>query len=290
MKIIKDTILVPSNHSINTRKVVLSADPSKIHVHSNFELIYIISGRGKRIVGHNISEFSEGELMLLPPNIPHCWYILDNEQNETPKAYVTHFNEKVTSMDFSNIPELEMVVGLFKSAQKGILFKGEKTVKVGNILKRMVSLKGLERYIELMKVIQILITIEDRVYLIHPISPSNLFNKKNDLINKVYRYIYTNVRNGISLKEAADLVFKEPATFCKFFKSLTNQTFMDYVTKVRIGIAVKLLVETKMQITEICYECGYNNLANFHYYFKLIMNKTPSEYRKAFMISQSTYD
>ncbi len=57
---------------------------------------------------------------------------------------------------------------------------------------------------------------------------------------------------------------------------------MDYVKKVRIGIASRLLAETDSQITQICYECGYNNLANFNYYFKLVMKKNPSEYRKAF--------
>lgn len=65
-------------------------------------------------------------------------------------------------------------------------------------------------------------------------------------------YIYNNIKTGISLKQAAELVFKEPANFCKYFKTKTNQTFMEYVTNVRIWMAAKLLVETKMQITEIC--------------------------------------
>lgn len=57
---------------------------------------------------------------------------------------------------------------------------------------------------------------------------------------------------------------------------------MGYVKNVRIGIAAKLLAETDKQITQICYECGYKNLANFNLYFKVIMKKTPSEYRKDF--------
>ena len=282
MKIIKDTIFVPSNHSISTQKLILSNNPVKIHSHSNYELIYISSGTGKRIIGHNISEFSKGELIFLPPHVPHCWYSVDTQTNGVSEAYVTHFNEKITSLDFSHIPELEMVVNLFREIRKGIWFKGEKTEKVGTIIKKMVNLKGIERYIELMKVFQLLIQIEDREYLIHPISHDNLFDRDHDIIDNVFKYIYDNVKTGISLKEAAELVFKEPAAFCKYFKSKTNQTFMNYVTNVRIWIAAKLLVETKMQIAQICYECGYENLANFHHYFKLIMNKTPKEYRRDF--------
>jgi AraC-like DNA-binding protein len=54
------------------------------------------------------------------------------------------------------------------------------------------------------------------------------------------------------------------------------------VKSVRIGISARLLAETDKQITQICYESGYNNLANFNHYFKQVMKKTPSEYRKEF--------
>ena len=282
MKIIKESIFVPSNHSINTQKIVLSNSPIKVHVHSNYELNYIVSGSGKRIIGHNISDFSKGDLIFLPPNIPHCWYSLDIQTKGVSEAYVTHFNEKITILDFTSIPELEKVVNLFRSIRKGIWFKGEKTEKVGTVIKKMAKLNGVERYIELMKVFLLLIQIEDREYLIQPISHDNLFDKDHDIIDKVLKYIYNNIKTGISLKEAAELVFKEPASFCKYFKYKTNQTFMNYVTNVRIWMAAKFLVETNMQITDICYECGYNNLSNFHHYFKLIMNKTPTEYRRAF--------
>jgi len=84
------------------------------------------------------------------------------------------------------------------------------------------------------------------------------------------------------LNEAAALMYKEPASFCRYFKNKTNQTFMSYVKNVRIGMASKMLAETNKPITQICYECGYNNLANFNHYFKVIINKTPSHYRKDF--------
>jgi len=54
------------------------------------------------------------------------------------------------------------------------------------------------------------------------------------------------------------------------------------VKNIRISIAAKMLAETDKQISQICYECGYNNLANFNHYFKKVMGKTPTEYRKDF--------
>jgi transcriptional regulator GlxA family with amidase domain len=110
----------------------------------------------------------------------------------------------------------------------------------------------------------------------------NNYNKDKDQINKVYEYVFQNIQEGVKLNDAAGLVCMEPSSFCRYFKKKTNKTFMNYVKRVRIGIAAKLLAETDKQITQICYECGYNNLANFNHYFKLIMKKTPSEYRKSF--------
>jgi AraC-like DNA-binding protein len=146
----------------------------------------------------------------------------------------------------------------------------------------MATLSGLERYIELLKVFNLLLQIEERENLTLPSSLPNSFDKDHDQINKIYEYVFKNIHSGIKLKNASALVYMEPGSFCRYFKKKTRQTFMDYVKKVRIGIAAKMLAETDKQITQICYECGYNNLANFNHYFKVIMKKTPSEYRKDF--------
>jgi len=282
MEIIYENIFVPHRHSFITRKLQLDPKSHKIHSHKNFELNYISSGSGKRIVGNNISSFTGGDLVLLGPDIPHCWDILETDPNEPSECIVTHFYENIISSDFFNIPELEHVVDLLKKSGNGIWFKGKKTEKVGLVLKKMVSLNGLELYIELLKVFHLLLGIEEREYLALPSSLPTPYDKDQTHINKIYEYVFKNIMSGIKLKEAAALVYMEPGSFCRYFKKKTNKTFMDYVKSVRIGIASKLLAETDKQITQICYECGYNNLANFNHYFKIIMKKTPSEYRKDF--------
>ncbi|MEI6141415.1 MAG: AraC family transcriptional regulator [Mariniphaga sp.] len=282
MEIIYEKIFVSQQHSFITRKLQMDPNSHKIHSHKNFELNYITSGSGKRIVGSNISSYAKGDLVLLGPNIPHCWDILETEEGAVPECIVTHFYENIINSDFFNIPELAQVVTLLKNAGNGIWFKGKKTEKVGQVLRRMVNLKGLERYIELLKVFNLLLQIDERENLALPAFLPNSYDKDHDQINKIYEYVFNNVQTGIKLKEASELVFMEPSSFCRYFKKKTNQTFMDYVKNVRIGIAAKFLAETDKQITQICYECGYNNLANFNHYFRVIMKKTPSDYRKDF--------
>lgn len=282
MQFVYEKIFVPNKHSFITRRLKMDPNSEKIHSHKNFELNLITSGAGRRIVGNHISSYTPGDLVLLGPNISHCWEVLDVEQDREPECIVTHFYENIISSDFFNIPELEDVIELLKMADSGILFKGPKIEKVAVVLARMVELKGLERYIELLKVFNHLLKVEDREFLALPSSLPNTYDKDKEQIDKIYEYVFQNIQEGINLKDASKLVFMEPSSFCRYFKKKTNQTFMEYVKSVRIGIAAKLLAETDKPITHICYECGYNNLANFNYYFKVIMGKTPSEYRKDF--------
>jgi len=282
MEIIYEKIFVPHKHSFITRKLQMELNSHRIHSHENFELNFITSGSGKRIVGNSISSYAEGDLVLLGPNIPHCWDVLSEENINPPECIVTHFYENIISSDFFKIPELEEVMTLLRNSSNGIWFKGKKTEKVGVALRKMVTLTGLERYIELLKVFNLLLQVEDREILTLPSAHQESFDKDHVQINKIYEYVFKNIHTGIKLKEASALVFMEPGSFCRYFKKKTRHTFMDYVKKVRIGIAAKLLAETDKQITQICYECGYNNLANFNHYFKVIMKKTPSEYRKDF--------
>jgi AraC-like DNA-binding protein len=283
MEIIYEKIFVSHEHSFITRKMQMDPNSHKIHSHKNFELNYIKSGSGKRIVGNNISSYAEGDLVLLGPDIPHCWNVTETDQNLLSECIVTHFYENIISSNFFNIPELEDVENLLKNAGNGIWFRGKKTEKVGQTLRKIITLEGLQRYIELLKVFHLLLQIEEREELALPSSLPTPYDKHHGHINKIYEYVFKNIQTGIKLKEAAELVFMEPGSFCRYFKKKTNQTFMDYVKNVRIGIAAKMLAQTDKQITRISYECGYSNLANFNHYFKVIMKKTPSEYRKDFL-------
>lgn len=283
MEFIYEKISVPFKKTFITRRLKMDPKSNKIHSHKNFELNLIVSGSGRRIVGNHISSYTKGDLVLLGPNVYHCWEVQSAEEEE-PEAecIVTHFSENIINSGFFNIPELENVVTLLHDAGSGIFFHGKKAEKVAATITKMASLSGLDLYIKLLEVFNLLLQIEDKEYLALPSSQPHVHEKDIDQINKVYEYVFQNIREGIKLKEASSLVCMEPGSFCRYFKKKTNQTFMDYVKNVRIGIAAKLLAETDKQITQICFECGYNNLANFNHYFKDIMKKTPSEYRKDF--------
>lgn len=283
MEIVYERIFVSHEHSFITRQLLMDPEVRKVHSHKNFELNYITSGTGIRIVGSSIMPYAEGDLVLMGPDIPHCWN--PSPYCKNAECIVTHFYENISGSVFFNAPEFEHVANLLKSSVNGIWFRGKETVAVGRSLRKMAGLTGLKLYIEMLKVFDLLLGIENRQDLSLPEALPGFTDRNLSQINKVYEYVFNNIRHGISLRDAAALVYMEPGSFCRYFRKKTNLTFMNYVKKVRIGIAAKLLAETDKQIAEVCYECGYRNLANFNLYFKGVMKKTPSGYRKDFRLS-----
>jgi AraC-like DNA-binding protein len=98
-------------------------------------------------------------------------------------------------------------------------------------------------------------------------------------VSKIKEYIGSHFQQDIKLVDAASLVGMSPAAFSRFFKLRTGKTFSDYLIDLRIGNASRLLIDTSGSVTEICYECGFNNLSNFNRIFKRKKGSTPKEFR-----------
>ncbi|GGG35792.1 hypothetical protein GCM10010976_04400 [Bizionia arctica] len=67
--------------------------------------------------------------------------------------------------------------------------------------------------------------------------------------------------------------------FCRYFKRVTGKTFTRLVNEYRVVHATKLLQQSQSSITDICFECGFNNFSNFNKFFKEITGKNASKYR-----------
>lgn len=227
MEIVFEKIYVPNNYSFISRKLPLSPNV-RIHSHKNFELNYISSGTGRRIVGDNISGFEKGDLVLLGPELPHCWELLDSEKDEVSTCIVTHFSENIIDSDFFKVPELERVVELLKNANTGIRFKTEDDSEIPQILTELSESKGLEYYIGLLKVFNNLLKIQNKENLSNPMNRSCVFSKNMDKINKIYEYVFQNIQEGIRLEDASSVLNMAPSSFCRFFKKKTGLSFMEY--------------------------------------------------------------
>ncbi|WP_435924693.1 AraC family transcriptional regulator [Paenibacillus sp. DYY-L-2] len=103
---------------------------------------------------------------------------------------------------------------------------------------------------------------------------------KIDRLKTVIHYIQHNYEHPIRLSELAALVPMSEGQFCRFFKSMTRQTPMDYINSYRIRQAAELLRQPERKISDIALEVGYDNISYFIRVFRKTMNCSPSEFRK----------
>ena len=99
---------------------------------------------------------------------------------------------------------------------------------------------------------------------------------------KVLSFIKREYYHHLTLSEIAAVAGMNKSAFCRFFIAKTGKTCTEYITSLRINYACKLLLEGKLTITEICYECGFNNISNFNRHFKRITNYSPTKYLMEF--------
>ena len=94
---------------------------------------------------------------------------------------------------------------------------------------------------------------------------------------KLVQYVNEHFSENISLHDAAEKVFFSPVYCSRFFKKQTGENFSDFLLRVRMENAVKLLRDNK-KITDISRACGYSSSGYFTRIFKEYYKCTPSEY------------
>lgn len=275
-------IIVPDSISFRVKKAQLTPKTYKIHSHKNFELNYILSGWGNRIVGDNMESFSRGDLVLLGPNLPHCWEVKGVAQGDTPQCITIHFHESFFGQKILQSPELSPVYDLFTKSTKGIQFYGEEILDISYILQKMLKANNFRKLIYLLEIFEILVRTDSSRVLAHSGFMEDSNESESKRLKHVYEYILVNFSKKIKLEDVAEQCHLSPSAFCRFFERSTGKSLFNYLKEVRIGYACKLLQDSDLMISDICYQSGYNNLAHFNNQFKEICGVTPGQYRKNF--------
>lgn len=100
-------------------------------------------------------------------------------------------------------------------------------------------------------------------------------------VQKTKRFVEENYRRDVSLLDCAESVGISPYYLSHIFRERTGQTFVEYLSSVRVEEAKRLCRNTTLTINEIAEQCGYLNITYFCKVFKRLTGKTIGEYRKA---------
>jgi YesN/AraC family two-component response regulator len=250
------------------------------HYHPEFELTYISNSQGLRYVGNNIENFYENDLVLLGSNLPHCW-INSDDQEESSKAVVIYLNEELVK--WLSEDQFNSVRSLFHRSSQGVKFKTSVALKIKPKLDQLLEADPFQKYITLLQILQEL-SVTTEFDLLSQVGFSYELNSaNNERINTVYEYVRNNYHKKISLADVAARVNMSEEYFSRFFSKSLMKSFFTFLNEYRINRACKLLIETEKQVSEICYQVGYETIPFFYRQFKKIKNMPPQAYRAQYL-------
>jgi len=279
-------VLQPGNmQSFLVRKFDQWEFDGPYHFHPEYELTYITKGNGKRYVGTHMEDFVAGDVVLLGPNLPHCWKLANIEQMQNEAgAIVIQFTGNFLGSDFLARPELQDINKLLKRSLTGIRFDGNTQSAINkSIIELCNEENNFNKLLKLLAVLQQLAISNEFTLLDQNQSIAERSVAEQERINPVFAYLVENFRKPVSLDNAASIANMTPNAFCKYFKKITRKTFMETIIEYRLNYATQQLVQTDKPISEISFESGFGDVSHFYKMFKVKMGLSPLNYRKKFM-------
>ena len=275
------------NQPIQLKEIVQARFDAPYHFHPEFELTLIISGEGKRFIGNQISDFSPGDLVLLGSNLPHCWqnhrkdWLSTEEDLDAAQAIVIHFKRDFLGDKFLENDACQSIRQLLDRAKSGLSILGPTQDRIA---REMLKLKELAPFPRLLAFLQILHSLTMGGADVQTIDTNEggytVSSVDLERINRIYAYIIAHYTHEVHLDEVAHLANMTETAFCRYFKKVTQKTFVEIVTEFRIKHACQMLRTTQKTMVEICFESGFGNLSHFNKQFKQWMKVPPLQYRK----------
>ena len=253
-----------------------------IHNHEVFELNFVEHASGvRRIVGDSSEVIGEYDLVLITsPDLEHVW-----EQNtctsENIREITIQFDFGMGEDSLFGRNPFLSVRKMMNEARKGLCFPLSAIMKVYRELDTLSTVKdGFYAVIQFMTILYELSRCEGMRTLASSSYAKIAVEDDSRRILKVKNFINENFMDEIRLATLSEIAGMSPSAFSRFFKLHTGRNLSDYIIDIRLGYAARKLVDTSLSISEISFECGFNNLSNFNRIFKRKKGCSPSEFRE----------
>ncbi|MCC6462586.1 MAG: helix-turn-helix domain-containing protein [Saprospiraceae bacterium] len=247
------------------------------HFHPEFELTYIEGASGNRHVGTHISRYEGSDLVFIGSNIPHLNF--DYGVKTEYEKIVLHLQSDFLSQSFPNIPELAAIGAFFEKARYGVGIFGATKQQAGERLKGLHRLPPFEQFLEVLQIFQLLATSHE-YELLHPEPVKNQYNRKeHERVKHLYRFIDEQYQRKIEIAEVAALCHLTEAAFCRYFRKMTRLSFTGFLNHYRVNQAKRLLL-LDQNVSETCYQCGFESLSYFNRIFKKVTGENPLAFKK----------
>lgn len=247
------------------------------HVHDFFEMLYLFSGERCFFINDRIFKMTEGDLILINPNVLHK---ATSDHSPDCEGLLLYFQEGFLA---PNHPIRTMLMPLFANETISINLPINKRSLIEDLFFKMLQedrIKNDGYPLTLQGLLLQLLVALDRHVKDNSVTSFEHPSPMHEKISEIARYINQNYPEPLSLTSLAGRFYISPSYLSKVFKEATNFTFVEYLNNVRIKEAKRLLLGTRKKVVEIAAEVGFGSVTHFGRVFKEITGNPPLYYRK----------
>lgn len=259
------------------------------HTHDYMQIWYVLSGSCEHIINNSSILLTRGDIFVLPPFVNHQIHEIDENGVKIIGC------EFLTSFISENIPNYGKWVSLFdftyiepflvstEKVRPRLHLSGKVQTKVEELMESMLheyenELKYYEINIkaDLLKLLAIIAREYEKN---DDAENGDIIEKYRESVNKAVDFININYAQKIYIEDVSKIAMMSQTYFCYIFKQITGKTVIEYINSLRMNNVIDLLRNSTKSITEICFECGFNDLAYFNKAFKKETGVSPRSFR-----------
>lgn len=279
--------IMDAKELIKSGNIILKKHPrfchTSIHKHNYLEVNYILSGEVKEIIDGKEVYLEKGEVVFLNKNSNH--EIFPCEENDILINFIIlpeFFDILFPFMDKDGLIKRFLTDLLSNNNENNsIIFHSANCLQVQNIIMNILAcFEEKDDYFENVLQQYFLLLIYELANHVENAEETKQSNYESVLLVKTYNYIESNYASA-SLFDLSEMLGESYDYISKKIKKISGKTFKNLVEEQRIKVAKTLLKNTKINIDDIAYHIGYNNLTFFYKLFRNNVGMTPLEYRNS---------
>ncbi len=250
-----------------------------LHWHTALEIICPIENLYTAIIDNKVIEFYPGDVLFIPPGTLH--------QLKAPKEG----SRIILLADYSLIGNIPGVDALFAAVTSSTLIRKDDNPELAAYLRSLVD-HLFDEYVKhdsfcaaviYSDLINFLVAIGRAHLNTENKFPDATHAKRHEYIQRfmtICDYMTQHCAEDVSMDELAGLAGFSRFHFSRLFKQFTGLSCYEYLTKCRIDLAERLLINPDLSVTDVAMQAGFNSLSTFNRIFKTARGCTPTEYKK----------
>ena len=275
---VKEQLYEPFSISVAT----LDEYKSRKRQYSFFELVYILSGTGRKIINGLTMDYEPGSLFLVTPEDTSCFEIAS-----TTTFFFLRFNKSFLNPNGLLAENGRRLVVILENANQRpcAIFQ---TAAVKPLIRQVIEgiiREGADREVcwdkMLSHLINTLLMIVGRSIIQH--LPEELKDEQEEKTLDILQYIQANIYQP-QLTKADNIAktFGISLTYLsRYFKKHTGKNMQDYITGYKTKLIENRLLNSTKRVSEIVDEFGFTDESHLNKFFKKQLGVNPSDYRKS---------